>query len=154
MGGFTRKTETDIAAPAGQIYAYLADLTKHPEWADQEMTIKHVAGPLAGPGATFRTHVEIDLPVGYSRDDATVVVQQAISPRHLAYDATDSGGHYRWTIDLTDNGGTTHVEQRVERLDGPLWVRVTQPALWKAFGGRMVENGLANLKQRMESPGR
>lgn len=150
MSAFLRTVETDIAAPAADVFAYVADLTRHPEWADQQMTVKHVAGPSQGPGATFETHVEIDMPVGHGHDDATVVLQNVVAPRHVAYEATDSAGHYRWTIDLTDSAVGTHVTQTVERLQGPLWIRLGQPLLWRAMGHKMVENGLAHLKDRVE----
>lgn len=152
MSGFVRKAETDIAAPAAQVFDYLSDVTRHPEWADQDMTVEHVAGPSRGPGATFKTHVEIDMPVGHGHDDATVVVQQAVASRYLAYEATDGSGHYRWTIDLTENAGATHVTQTVERLEGPLWIRLTQPLIWRAMGRKMVTHGLEQMKERLEHP--
>jgi uncharacterized protein YndB with AHSA1/START domain len=153
MSTFVRTAETDIAASAEEVYAYLADLSRHPEWADQPMTVEHVSGPASGPGATYRTHVDIDLPVGHKKEDATVVVVDAVAAKRVAFEATGSDGHYRWTIDLTAQGATTHVEQRVERLDGPVWIKVVQPLMWKALGAKMVDNGLANLKDRVERPG-
>jgi uncharacterized protein YndB with AHSA1/START domain len=151
MSGFVRTIEADIAAPVEDVFAYVCDLTKHPEWADQPMTIEHVGGPANGPGATFKTHVVIDLPVGHKGEDATVVVKEADAPRHhLAYEATGSDGHYRWTIDLTGDTAKTHVTQTCERLEGPLWVRVAQPLMWKAMGGKMVSHGLMKMKDRME----
>lgn len=153
MSGFVRTLEADIAAPVDEVYSYLADLTKHPEWADQPMTIEHVAGPRTGPGATYQTVVDIDMPVGHKKEKATVVVQEALAPTHLAYEATDSAGHYRWTIDLTGDAAKTHVTQTCERLEGPLWIKVAQPLMWKAMGSKMVSHGLANMKQRLEHPG-
>ena len=151
MSGFTRTCETDIAVPADEVFAYVSDIAKHPDWADQEMTVEHVSGPPAGLGATYKTNVVIDMPVGHGKAEATVTIVEAEAPRHLAYESTDSSGHYRWTIDLTDQGDRTHVVQSVVRLDGPAWIKVTQPLIWKAMGGKMVVNGLANLKGRLES---
>ena len=151
MGRFVRSCETDVAAPPEEVFAYVADVTRHPEWADQKMTVEHVSGPPSGPGATFRTRVVIDLPVGSQKDDATVTIVESDAPRHLAYEAVDSSGRYRWTIDLTGSGDGTHVVQRVERLDAPVYIRAVQPLLWKAMGGKMVGNGLANIKARLES---
>ena len=151
MSGFVRTADVDIAAPPEEVFAYVADLTKHPEWADQPMTVAHVAGPASGPGATFETTVVIDMPVGHKDEKATVTVVEADAPRRMVYEATGSDGHHRWTIDLTGDTAT-HVRQTVERLDGPLWIKAVQPLLWKAMGGKMVNTGLANLKQRVESP--
>ena len=151
MSGFVRTQQIDVDAPAERVYDYVADLTRHPEWADQQMTVTHVSGPEQGPGATFTTHVVIDLPVGHSSDDATVVVVEAVPQKRFVYEATDSAGRHRWTIDLTGSGGRTHVTQSVERLGAPLWFRLVQPVLWRAMGGKMVSNGLANLKATVEA---
>lgn len=151
MSAFVRTCETEVAAPPEEVFAYVADVARHPEWADQAMTVEHIGGPTSGPGATFRTHVVIDMPVGSQKDDATVTVVEVDAPRHLAYEAVDGSGRYRWTIDLTGDAGGTHVVQRVERLDAPIWMRAIQPMLWRAMGGRMVSNGLANIKAQVEA---
>jgi uncharacterized protein YndB with AHSA1/START domain len=147
---FTRTAEVDIDAPVATVFGYVADLTKHPEWADQSMTMEHVGGPTAGPGATYRSHVVVDLPVGHHGEDATVVVRDVRAPTHVEYEATDSMGTYRWTIDLTDDGGRTHVTQSCERLAAPGWVKVVQPTMWRAMGRRQVASGLTHLRDRVE----
>ena len=43
--------------------------------------------------------------------------------------------------------------QRVERLDAPVWMKAVQPVLWRVVGHKMVDNGLAKLKERVERPG-
>ena len=88
MSTFVRTAETDIAASAQEVYAFVGDVTRHPEWADQPMTVEHVSGPERGPGATYRTHVDIDLPVGHRGEDATVVVVDAVAAKRLAFEAT------------------------------------------------------------------
>src|SRR6476661_6763603 len=89
---FIRTRDVDIDAPVEEVFAYVSDLTRHPEWADQKMEVEHVAGPENGIGATFHTHVDIALPVGHTKDDATVIVREVSAPTHMAYEATDSGG--------------------------------------------------------------
>lgn len=147
---FIRTLDVDIDAPVEEVFAYVSDLTRHPEWADQKMEVEHVGGPENGIGATFHTHVEIDMPVGHGKDDATVVVREVEAPRHLAYEARDSSGTYRWTIDLTGESGRTHVTQTSVRLDGPAWLKVVQPMVWRVMGRKMVANGLENLRDRVE----
>jgi uncharacterized protein YndB with AHSA1/START domain len=147
---FVRTHDVDIDAPAEEVFSFVIDLTRHPEWADQKMEVEHVAGPENGIGATYRTHVEIHMPVGTQHDDATVVVREAEAPHHVAYEATDGSGTYLWTIDLDAADGHTHVTQRCVRLDAPLWMRLVQPTLWRVMGHKMVENGLTNLRDRVE----
>jgi hypothetical protein len=68
----------------------------------------------------------------------------------MVYESSDSMGVHRWTIDLTGEGDKTHVVQSVERLRGPVWVRVVQPLMWRAMGRKQVDSGLAKLKDRAE----
>ncbi len=147
---FVRTLDVDIDAPVEEVFPYVVDLTKHPQWADQKMEVEHVEGPENAVGATYKTHVDIHLPVGTQHDDATVVLREVDAPRHVAYEATDSSGTYRWTLDLDAVDGHTHVTQTCVRLDAPRWMKVVQPALWRVMGHKMVENGLTNLRDRVE----
>ena len=150
MSRFARTQEIDVTAPASEVYAYLLDFTRHPEWADQPMTMTHVGGPATGVGARYESHVEIKFPVGHSKDDAKIEVTEAVEPKRLVYEVHDNSGHYRWTVELTDGNGTTHVKQSVEGLERPWLIRTIQPMLWGAIGSKMVGNGLTNLKARLE----
>jgi uncharacterized membrane protein len=44
-----------IQAPPAAVYAYLADLTRHPEWASNLTKVKQVTPGPAAVGTTFRT---------------------------------------------------------------------------------------------------
>jgi uncharacterized protein YndB with AHSA1/START domain len=148
---FVRVQEIDVAAPPATVFGYVSDITRHPEWADQRMTVTHASGPARGPGATYTTHVVVDLPVGHTADDATVVVVEEVPDTRFVYEARDGSGRYRWTFDLSGAGDRTHVRHGVERLDAPFWFRAIQPVLWRLMGGKMVSNGLDNLKARVEA---
>jgi hypothetical protein len=53
---------------------------------------------------------------------------------------------------LQPEGKGTRLIQRMERLTGPLWIRLAQPGLvWPLYGRRAVGKGLANIKAKLEA---
>lgn len=148
---FIRTVETTVDRPAGEVFKYLSDITRHPEWADNPLTVTHVSGPLTGVGATFRTRAEHVIPHAPKGFDGTVVVQASEPNQLLVYEAHDEGGRFRWTFTLAATGdGGTVVAHTVERMAARLPVRVLQPVMWKVFGGGQVRRGLQNVKAQLE----
>lgn len=131
-----------VDAPAATIYDYVADLTRHPEWAAQPMQMT-----ASGPGEA-RSVVDFrGMPI-----KAKVKIVEERRPTLLAYESTDLAGHYRWTFDLEPAGDATKVTHRVERLSAPMWVPLIQSWLmWPMSGGPGSRQGLANLKRRLEA---
>ena len=53
---------------------------------------------------------------------------------------------------LQPEGKGTRLTQRMERLQGPLWIRLTQRGMvWPLYGRRAVGKGLANIKAHLEA---
>jgi hypothetical protein len=42
-----------INASAEDVFGYVSDVGRHPDWAANPLEIRHVAGPESGVGATF-----------------------------------------------------------------------------------------------------
>ena len=138
---FVREKSILIDAPAEDIYDYVVDLNRHPEWAAQPMRMT-----AKGEGAA---HSVVDF--SGLAIQAEVRIVDMHRPSRLAYESSDFNGHYRWTFDLQQANHGTRVTHRVERLSGPLPVRLIQPWLmWPLLGGPGCVKGLANLKRRLE----
>src|SRR5579859_588134 len=74
------------------------------------------------------------------------------SPTRFVYECSDLFGCHRWTLTLQPRGNGTRLTQRMERIEGPWWVRLLQPCLmWPIVGRRSVGKGLANSKTHLES---
>ena len=55
---FSREfSSVDIAAPVEQVFAYVTDLERHPEWSNNDMDMK-VEGEPVSAGTTFETAVK------------------------------------------------------------------------------------------------
>jgi uncharacterized membrane protein len=63
MTDYRGEVSITIAAPAEQVYAYLADFQRHPEWVKNLTTVTPVTPGRTGVGATFKT-AEGPPPVG------------------------------------------------------------------------------------------
>ncbi len=148
---FVRTVTATIDATPETVFALVADLTRHPEWADQRLTVHHVAGPEHGPGAEYTTRATHILPHTTKSANGRVVVRESTPSRRFQYECWDEGGHYLWTFDLEPIGSGTQLRHTVKRLTGPLLVRVLQPMMWKSFGGAQVRHGVANIKTRVET---
>jgi hypothetical protein len=51
---FTGETSIVIEAPAGEIYNYLLDFTRHPEWVANLQKVQQVSEGSVGVGTVFR----------------------------------------------------------------------------------------------------
>jgi hypothetical protein len=149
--GFVRTVEARISASPADVFDYVADVARHGDWADQELIVEHVGGPLSGPGAEFKTLALHTMPHTNMKSAGRVKVVESTPGRRFVYEAQDDGGRYLWTFDLQPDGAGTHLAHTVERLHGPLPVRIMQPLMWRTFGGGQVRRGITNIKARLES---
>ncbi len=74
------KQQITINAPAEKVFAYLADITKHPEWSKEEHKLqveKTSQGPI-GQGATFRS-------VGhqFGRNEDTLTITEYVPSQRI-----------------------------------------------------------------------
>ena len=147
--GFIRSQRATIDAPPVAVFDYVADFSRHPEWADQPMEMTVEGGAPVQPGSKFSTVIKF---MGSVPAQGEVLEVQR--PSRLVYDCTDSGGSFRWTFDIQPSGAGSAVTHTVERLRAPLYVKLTQgPLMWPLIGSRMVGNGLKNIKANLEKTG-
>jgi len=145
---FSREMSTYIEAAPEIVFRYIADIRRHAEWSTDPLEIRLEPGPDHGPGATFTTTAH----VGKGKILAQVCVVAEEPPLRFVYESRDLFGHHRWTITLRPDGTGTRLIQRMERLRGPLWLRLLQPyILWPTVGRRSVGKALASIKAQMEA---
>lgn len=141
---FGREESIYIQAAPEAVFNYVADLRRHAEWAAQAMNIAVEPGPDTFFSSTVR------LGRGRMRAYGHVITEEP--PGRFIYECRDSSGHYRWSMLLQAEGTGTRLIQRMERLQGPWWIRLIQPHfLWPLHGRPSVQKGLANIKARLEA---
>jgi hypothetical protein len=144
---FGRELSTYIEVPPDTVFRYIADICRHAEWSAEPLDITLESGPDHGQGATFRTAAH----VGKNKITARVCVIAEEPPVRFVYESKDLFGLHRWTMTLRGEGSGTRLTQRMERVQGPLWVRILQPyVMWPTVGRRSVGKGLARIKSRLE----
>lgn len=145
---FGRQVSIFIAETPDLVFRYVIDMRRHAEWSAEPLEIRLEPGPEHGPG----THFTSTAGVGRRRITGRGRIIAEEPPTRFVYESTDLFGCHRWTMTLQAQGTGTRLTQRIERLAGPLWVRLLQPLLlWPLAGHRSVKKGLATLKVRLEA---
>jgi hypothetical protein len=146
---FQREMSIYIEAVPETVFRYVADIGRHAEWSTQRLSITSEPGPEHGPGATFASSVWVGFLLP-TKAHIRVIAEEP--PDRFVYECQDLSGYYRWTMLLQPEGKGTRLTQRMERLQGPLWIRLLQPGLvWPLYGHRAVGNGLAHIKAHLEA---
>ena len=142
---FKRTLAIHIDAPPEVVYDYVTDLTRHPEWADQKMEITVDSQPVA-VGTTFTSTVRFVKAI-----PARGRVLEMQRPQTFVYECTDSSGTHRWTMRIQPDGTGSLLEQTIERIWVPFYIKVVQAGvMWPLFGRPQIRHGLANIKSRIE----
>lgn len=99
---------THIARPIQEVYAYLADLGRHADWAGGLASIERTTPGPIGVGTEYRAVEAVPARfVSYARITALE------PPRRIAWEARDERGvmRSRWSLELREDGGGTEVAQ-------------------------------------------
>jgi hypothetical protein len=146
-GEFGREESVYVQNAPSAVFAYVADIRNHPEWAAQRLEVRgrdQNGGPTL---SMFDSKAYLGLPIR-----GTIRVLAAEPPDRFVYECEDMSGHHLWTMSVQEVGAGCRLTMRVERLQGPFWVRMLQPVvMWPLIGRPGVRRGLANIKRRMES---
>ena len=172
MTDYRGEVSITIAAPAEQVYAYLADFQRHPEWVKNLTTVTPLAPGQTGVGATFKT-AEGPPPVGrwatvrmmthfmagvlggakpYS--EATITALEP--PRRIAWGAGVPKGagffnRAEWEFLLEPRGGGTYLTQRFHWQPQSAGAERMLSAAGLEGLRAAVAASLAQLKQRLET---
>jgi hypothetical protein len=126
-GGLTDRPGTliSIRASAGRVFAYVADLPRHGEWAGHGLEVTK-----SGDGAVT------DL-----TPDTT-----------FAWDSTGALGRVHHRFSLADEGDSTTLSKGAEVVDPTFLAKITSWKLSKDIPNG-IHSDLVNIKARLEGPG-
>ena len=140
--------KVSINSAPESVYAYLADVTRHAEWASQAdgMVISAAEPGEAAVGKTYKAEGTL---LG-KRNPSTVKITALDPPRTIEIEAEDSSGISGHVFTLTPQDGGTLVTRQIygvkQPLLGPLFFRIFKSKIDVNFNG-----ALNNLKSRLES---
>ncbi|HEY8642299.1 MAG TPA: SRPBCC family protein [Candidatus Dormibacteraeota bacterium] len=140
--GFVREVTVVVEAPPDAVFDYVSEVVRHGEWAGDKLTVT------ATGAGTYHSVVDMGMKV-----PAEISVETSERPRRFGYVCDDSlSGKYRWTFALEPTGSGTRLTHQVERLRGPLLVRLIQPwVMWPLLGRPSTARGLNNIKKHLEA---
>ncbi len=138
----------EVAAAPEQVFDYLADVRRHPEWANPkaQMLAEQIAGEGPGQGATYKTQaLFVNKPV---TADVKVTAFERPSRFAIRSDQHQDGKKDVWyenEFTLTRSGGGTLISKRTTSNGNPVVGMVAYPAI---RGDALTS--LRNLKARLE----
>jgi uncharacterized protein YndB with AHSA1/START domain len=91
-----------INAPAEQVFAYVADISKHGEWGNPSQKLqvqKSSEGPI-GQGSTFKSTGQ-----QFGTQNDTVTITEYVPNQRVVYESQGKAGHTRHTFEVTPASG-------------------------------------------------
>lgn len=133
-----------IGAPAGRVFDYVSDFTRHGEWAGHGLEVmKSTDGPVT-VGSTFSTTAK---QFGTQREQSTIT--ELTPGRKFAWDSTGALGRVHHWFSVSEEGASTTLSKGAEMVDPTLLAKLTG---WKL--SRDIPNGihsdLVNIKAHLE----
>jgi len=142
------RQEITINAPAEKVFAYLADITKHPEWSKGEHKLeveKTSEGPI-GQGATFRS-------VGYQfgRNEDTVTITEYVPDQRVVFQATGRVGLARHAFEIAPSNGGARVTKSFDMVKGRFPFMIMYPLVARRFyWPGALKGDLERIKSKVE----
>ncbi len=140
----TMEFQVQINAPPEEVFAYLSELEKHPEWSHC-MEIKKNSEGAVGVGAIYRSKGKN---FGITANETVEVTEHQPNER-FAWQTTGAVGmKFGWSFEMRPQGGGTLL---IERFDPPSGV---VGSLINTLAGsstrKAMQEGLANIKGKLE----
>jgi uncharacterized membrane protein len=136
--------QISINGPADRVFDYVADFTRHGEWAGHGLQVtKSTEGPVA-VGTTFTTTAK---QFGTQREQSTIT---EITPgTTFAWDSTGALGRVHHRFSLSEDGGSTTLSKAAEMVQPTFLAKMTS---WKLSRDipKGLHSDLANIKTHVE----
>jgi uncharacterized membrane protein len=137
--------EITIQASPDAVFAYVADLTKHPEWGSHENSVTAESSGPVKVGSRYQT---VGHQFGTQRETVTVTDYEPGSK--FGYESTGKIGIVDHGFDLAPEGNGTHVTKWMDIVKASLVTKLMMPMInRKAPPG--LEEDLRRIKAKLEA---
>ncbi len=138
----------EINARPEVVFAYVADLTRHPEWSGGRLRIEAVSSGPVGVGSQYRSYGEVA--VQKNRPN-TVRVTEYKPPSRFAFVANDPDfGDVPHEFTFTPQAGGTLVERRAAITLPPIKALLFKTFVYPFLGNPAMEKSMQALKAKLE----
>jgi uncharacterized protein YndB with AHSA1/START domain len=99
----------DIQASPETVFAYISDLTRHPEWASDPVKIAAITTGPVGIGSRYRSEAQSH---GITFK-AELTVTEYDPPRRFGFSGSDTTGNFLHEFALTPQQNGTHLQRKI-----------------------------------------
>jgi uncharacterized protein YndB with AHSA1/START domain len=142
MGKYS--AETTIDAPPEAVFAYVADVERHPDWGSHHNAATRRGGAAVGVGTVYDT---INHQFGEQKE--TVTVTDYAPSTLFGFDATGVLGVAHHTFELSPSGAGTRVVKSMQMKQPKLLARLSSPMIAMQQPKAMAED-LRRIKAKLE----
>lgn len=139
---FEDRIEIDV--PAGQVYDYVADFSRHAEWAGHGLQVTTSTEGPAAVGSVFSTTAK---QFGTQREQSTIT--EASPGSAFAWESTGALGRARHRFALAAGGASTTLTKSAEIVEPKFLAKLTGWKLSKDIP-KDLHSDLANIKASLE----
>ena len=135
-----------ITASPEQVFAYLSDITRHPEWAGHKLEVKRASGGSVEAGSSFET-------VGhqFGAQPGAVTVTELVPNQKIVYESDGPVGHFRHQFLMQSEGNGVRLTKSLEPLKvSSLPLRVLGPLVRSVIAPRGLDGDLKRIKANLE----
>jgi uncharacterized protein YndB with AHSA1/START domain len=137
--------ETTVKAAPEQVFDYVSDLTKHADWANEDLSVqKASSGPL-GVGSTFES---VAHKFGTQKEKQTIT--EYTPGKRVVFDSAGSLGTVRHSFDLSAADGGTRVTKTSDFVRPTFLARLTTFMIGREQP-KALDSDLQKIKQHFES---
>lgn len=137
--------ETTVNVPAAKAFPYLADVSRHVEWAGHSLEVQQTSeGPIA-VGSTFSS---VGHQLGTHKGQVTIT--ELVPNEKIVYEAQDDVGHFRHSFVLAEQDGATRVTKGLEPLKLSLLFRLLSPFILRVAAPKGLAGDLQRIKEKLE----
>jgi len=136
---------TTVNVAPEKAYEYLADITKHTEWASHLASAEKTSDGAVTVGSTFTT---VGKQLGTHR--AQVTITELVPNEKIAFESEDDIGRFRHNFLFAAKDGGTEITKGVEPLRRSVVFKLLTP-LTPLIVPRGLATDLKKIKERLEA---
>ena len=135
----TIRTESRIAIAksVNEVWAYVCDVGRWPEWAPTVLECRVRGGDPVQPGARAEQQAKLILGMTRARSQEVTVVE---APRRVAFAGPMGTSAARWGMELDPVGD--------ERTDARMWIEVDLAGIMRMVPGRLLKGRIQRVSDR------
>lgn len=134
---FRTESRITIAGSVGEVWAYLCDVGRWPEWAPTVLKSWIRGGAPLQPGARVDQRAKGILGTSRSRSQQVTVVE---APRTVAFAGPLGTSAARWGMELEPKGET--------ETEAQMWIEVDLAGIMRAIPGSLIKGRIQRVSDR------